>query len=50
MIKDGAVSSILRRAGAPPKLDATHRAFPAKIVEEGPIPAVPGVGGGGPAI
>jgi transposase len=29
--------------GAPPKLDATHRAFLAKIVEEGPIPAVHGV-------
>src|SRR6516164_9799045 len=29
--------------GVPPKLDATHRAFLAKIVEEGPIPAVHGV-------
>jgi transposase len=29
--------------GAPPKLDAAHRAFLAKIVEEGPISAVPGV-------
>jgi transposase len=29
--------------GAPPKLDATHRAFLARIVEEGPIPAVHGV-------
>ena len=27
----------------PPKLDATHRAFLARIVEEGPIPAVHGV-------
>ena len=26
--------------GVPPKLDATHRAFLARIVEEGPIPAV----------
>jgi transposase len=29
--------------GAPPKLDDTHRAFLARIVEEGPIPAVHGV-------
>ncbi len=29
--------------GASPKLDATHRAFLARIVEEGPIPAVHGV-------
>src|SRR6201989_2182406 len=29
--------------GVPPRLDATHRAFLAKIVEEGPIPAVHGV-------
>ena len=29
--------------GVPPKLDATHRAFLAHIVEEGPIPAVHGV-------
>src|SRR5947209_2408493 len=29
--------------GVPPKLDATHRAFLAGIVEEGPIPAVHGV-------
>jgi transposase len=29
--------------GVPPKLDATHRAFLARIVEEGPIPAVDGV-------
>jgi transposase len=29
--------------GVPPKLDATHRAFLARIVEEGPIPAVHGV-------
>jgi transposase len=27
----------------PPKLDATHKAFLARIVEEGPIPAVHGV-------
>jgi transposase len=27
----------------PSKLDATHRAFLARIVEEGPIPAVHGV-------
>src|SRR5262249_52821225 len=31
--------------GVPPKLDATHRAFLARIVEEGPIPAVHGVVG-----
>jgi transposase len=29
--------------GAPPKLDDTHRAYLARIVEEGPIPAVHGV-------
>src|ERR1700751_6273450 len=29
--------------GVPPKLDAIHRAFLARIVEEGPIPAVHGV-------
>src|ERR1700681_2114500 len=29
--------------GAPPKLDDTHRAFLARIVNEGPIPAVHGV-------
>src|SRR6516162_8550899 len=29
--------------GVPPKLDATHRAFLARIVEEGPIPATHGV-------
>jgi transposase len=29
--------------GAPPKLDATHRAFLAEIVEGGPILAVHGV-------
>ena len=29
--------------GVPPKLDATHKAFLARIVEEGPIPAVHGV-------
>jgi hypothetical protein len=27
----------------PPKLDATHKAFLARIVEEGPIPAIDGV-------
>ena len=36
--------------GVPPKLDATHRAFLAKIVEEGPIPAVHGVVRWRPAI
>src|SRR5215471_22248 len=29
--------------GVPPKLDATHRAFLARIVEEGPTPAIHGV-------
>jgi len=29
--------------GVAPKLDATHRAFLARIVEEGPIPAIHGV-------
>ena len=29
--------------GAPPKLDEGHRAFLARMVEEGPIPAVHGV-------
>jgi len=29
--------------GVPPKLDATHRAFLARIVEEGPMPSVDGV-------
>ena len=29
--------------GAPPKLDDTHKAFLARIVDEGPIPAVHGV-------
>ena len=29
--------------GAPPKLDEEHKAFLARIVEEGPIPAVHGV-------
>jgi transposase len=29
--------------GVPPKLDATHRAFLARIVEEGPIAAIHGV-------
>src|SRR5258708_1209252 len=30
--------------GVPPKLDASQRAFLTRIVEEGPIPAIPGVG------
>lgn len=30
-------------SGVPPKLDATHRAFLARIVEEGPIPSTHGV-------
>src|SRR2546430_48249 len=30
-------------SGVPPKLDDTHRAFLARIVKEGPIPAVHGV-------
>ena len=29
--------------GVPPKLDASHRAFLARIVEEGPVPAIHGV-------
>jgi transposase len=29
--------------GVPPKLDDTHRAFLARLVEEGPIPAIHGV-------
>ena len=29
--------------GAPPKLDAEHKAFLARIVDEGPIPAIHGV-------
>ncbi len=29
--------------GMPPKLDGTHRAFLARLVEEGPIPAADGV-------
>ena len=29
--------------GVPPKLDAMHRAFLARIVEQGPIPAIHGV-------
>lgn len=29
--------------GVPPKLDAAHRAFLARILEEGPIPAIHGV-------
>src|SRR3954463_8342369 len=31
--------------GAPAKLDETHKAFLARIVEDGPIPAIHGVGG-----
>src|SRR6476619_7841204 len=30
--------------GVPPKLEAEHRAFLSRVVEEGPIPAVPGRG------
>ncbi len=37
------VSSTFPRLGVPPKLDATHRAFPARIVEEDPTPAIHGV-------
>lgn len=29
--------------GVPPKLDGTHRAFLARIVEDGPVPAIHGV-------
>ena len=29
--------------GVPPKLDASHQAFLARIVEEGPVPAIHGV-------
>jgi transposase len=36
--------------GVPPKLAATHRAFLARIVEEGPIPAAHGVVRWRPAI
>jgi transposase len=38
---DGLVN--LRSPGVSPKLDATHRAFLARIVEEGPTPAIHGV-------
>ena len=38
---DGLIN--LPSPGAPPKLDDTHRAFLARLVEEGPIPAVHGV-------
>jgi transposase len=38
---DGLINS--PSPGVPPKLDATHKAFLARIVEEGPIPAVHGV-------
>src|SRR5262245_57112004 len=31
-------------AGVPPKLKAMHEAFLARLVEEGPIPAIHGVG------
>jgi transposase len=34
---------VIPSPGVPPKLDATHRAFLARIVEEGPILAVHGV-------
>jgi transposase len=34
---DGLVNSPF--PGVPPKLDATHKAFLARIVEDGPIPA-----------
>jgi transposase len=34
---------VIPSPGAPPKLDDTHRAYLARIVEEGPIPAVHGV-------
>ena len=32
-----------RSPGVPPKLEAEHRAFLSRVVEEGPIPAVHGV-------
>jgi hypothetical protein len=38
---DGLVN--IASLGVPPKLDATHRAFLARIVEEGPSPASHGV-------
>jgi transposase len=38
---DGLIN--IQSPGAPPKLGDTHRAFLARIVEEGPIPAVHGV-------
>ena len=38
---DGLIN--LASPGAPPKLDAEHRAFLSRMVEEGPIPAVHGV-------
>src|SRR5690348_16525736 len=38
---DGLVN--IASAGVPPKLDAMHRAFLARIVEEGPTPAIHGV-------
>jgi putative transposase len=38
---DGLIN--LASPGAPPKLDAKHRAFLSRMVEEGPIPAVHGV-------
>ena len=37
------VSSTLPRLACRPKLGATHRAFLARIVEEGPTPAIHGV-------
>ena len=42
-VRDRMVSSTFLRLGYRPKLDATHRAFLARIVEEGPIPAAHGV-------
>src|SRR5262245_44883105 len=43
MIKDQTGLINIPSPGVPPKLDARHRAFLARIVEEGPIPAVHGV-------
>src|SRR6266853_560080 len=39
--RDGLIN--IPSPGVPPKLDAIHRAFLARLVEEGPIPAVHGV-------
>ena len=38
---DGLIN--IRSPGVPPKLNALHKAFLARIVEEGPIPAIHGV-------